>query len=49
MNTEQYENIKSKYVHDECATNGRPGKLLYTFKLKAENLLNMISQNKKKL
>lgn len=48
INTEQYKNIKSKYAHDECATNGRPGKLLYTFKWKAETLLNTMSQNKKK-
>lgn len=49
INTEQYENIKSKYVHDECDTNERPGKLRYTFKLKAENQLNTMSQNKKKV
>lgn len=48
IKTEQYENIKSKYVHDECDTNERPGELRYTFKLKAENQLNTMSQNKKK-
>lgn len=31
INTEQYENIKSKHAHDEYVTNGRPGKLLHTF------------------
>lgn len=42
-NTEQYENIKSKHVHDECATNERPGNLLCIFKWKAEKKQNEVN------
>lgn len=48
VDTEQYENMKSKYVYDECATKVRLRKLLCTFKLKADSMLNMMMPQERK-